>query len=143
LVFCLNSTPTVPFSSQVCSYSPQLPGNSQVGLCQYKGGCLAPPLSCLLFPFPSPPPPCDHGQPLHLYSLLLSAFATLLTPLPMHSLAPHHTRPYLNSSCSFYDHNTHHLYLFCLLVLFVCFVVVVVFEAGFLCVTLAVLELTL
>jgi hypothetical protein len=86
LVFCLNSTPTVPSSSQVCS-SPQLPGNSQAELAQYKRGCLAPPLSltflysCLSLVFcplvppfsPFPPPPlfsCGHGRSPLIYSLL-------------------------------------------------------------------------
>ena len=77
----------LPGNSQVCS-SLQLPGNSQVGLTHYKRGCLAPPFSLaslvsltlllLLAPHSLPPlNPCGHGQPLFLYSLLLSAFLCL------------------------------------------------------------------
>ena len=84
LVLCLNSIPTVPDSSQVCS-SPQLPENIQVGLAQYKRGCLASPLSLtLLFSCLLPLSLlslCGHGWPCLLYSLLLSAFLCLCYPL--------------------------------------------------------------
>ena len=97
LVFCLNSTPTVPGSSQVSS-SPQLPGNSQVGLAQFKRGCLAPPFSYplasllpLVSPFSHsffPLSPCGHSWPLLFYSPLLSAFLSLYYPpnSPLHAL---------------------------------------------------------
>ena len=93
LVFCLNSTSTIPDSRQVCS-SPQLPGNSQVSLAHHKTGCLAPPLSLLfssslafLVSFSSPISPCGHGWPL-LLSFLLSAFLCLYYSLnsPPHAL---------------------------------------------------------
>ena len=73
-------------------FTPQLPGYSQVGLAYYKGGCSPPPLSLSsltlsfsLVPYcallPSPLSPCDHGWPLLLYSLTLSAFLCLYSPL--------------------------------------------------------------
>ena len=91
----IGNTPSSWYS--VWTPSPQLPGNSQVGLAHYKRGCLSPPLSysysCFLLAFllpsfPLAPPiptflsplsPCGHGWPLLLYSLLLSASTTLLT----------------------------------------------------------------
>ena len=88
---------TVPGSSQVCSY-PQLPGNSQVGLAQFKRGCLAPPFSYplasllpLVSPFSHsffPLSPCGHSWPLLFYSPLLSAFLSLYYPpnSPLHAL---------------------------------------------------------
>ena len=93
LVFCLNSTPTIPGSSQVCS-TPQLPGNSQVGLAHYKRGCLAPPLSLTHLPLSCLLPPCAPPLPIPffpfsmwswplIYSLPFSASTTLLTPLPI------------------------------------------------------------
>jgi hypothetical protein len=76
LVFCLSSTP-------------QLPGNSQVGLTHYKRGCLPPPPS-LALPFllllsflPTPPVPSPlsfHVLMASLYScspLLLSLYLSL------------------------------------------------------------------
>jgi hypothetical protein len=75
LAFCLGSTP-------------QLPGNSQVCLTNYKKGCLPPPPLPLLSPFPHPPLcPGAHDWSLLLFSLSLS----LLLPLPPH---PHpHPHP--------------------------------------------------
>ena len=94
MVLCLNSTPTW----QVYS-SPQLPGNSQVGLAQDKRGCMAPPLPlALLLPclLPSLILLSSHFLPPSLqvamtgiyfsalsFSLPFSASGTLLTPLPM------------------------------------------------------------
>ena len=91
LAFCLSS-------------SPQLPGNSQVGLTHYKRGCLPPPpsldllLSSFSLPFLGsslPPSPLSfplsprvHGQPLLLYSLPLSAFLCLYYPLNSPPYAP-------------------------------------------------------
>jgi hypothetical protein len=78
LVFCLNSTPTVT-------------GISQVGLVQYKRGCLAPPLSFTLLtsclslapcapslPFPFFLSPHGHGLPP---TSLLSPSLCLSVPL--------------------------------------------------------------
>ena len=89
LAFCLNSTP-------------QLPGNSKVGLIHFYRGCLSPPPSltlasllllslALALPFPIPFP----SHSLHVlmamagfyfttlsFSLPFSASTTLLTPLP-------------------------------------------------------------
>jgi hypothetical protein len=83
LAFCLSSTP-------------QLPGNSKVGLAHYKRGCLLTPpsyfflLSCPLGLFPSPlASPSLHMVMASLYfstlalSLPFSASITLLTLLPM------------------------------------------------------------
>ena len=91
LVFCLDTTPKIPSYCHVCS-SPQLPGNSQIGLAYYKRGCLALPLtlvSLFLIPLPFDPlfPTPFHVVMSSLYfstlslSLPFSASATLLTPL--------------------------------------------------------------
>ena len=95
LGFCLSSIPQFPGNSP----SPQLPGNSQIGLGYYKRSfspllslcslTLAS-LSCLLapplIPSPSPLSPCGHAG-LYFstlsFSLPFSASTTLLTPLPM------------------------------------------------------------
>jgi hypothetical protein len=90
--------PQIPGNSQVCS-SLQLPGNGQVGLAVWKGLLAPSSLSLLLLllslgplfplsPFPSPLSPCGHSWPLHLYSLLLSAFLCLYYSLnsPPHAL---------------------------------------------------------
>ena len=112
LVFCLNSTPTIPGSSQVSS-SPQLPGNSQVCLAQYKRGCLPSPLSLTLLhsflsfascpllphlsPLPCPLSLCGHGQPPLIYSLLFSASLCFYYSLnsPPHALNKVYSIPYL------------------------------------------------
>jgi hypothetical protein len=70
MVLCLNSTPI----GQVCS-SPQLPGNSQVGLAQEKKGLLGPSsTSCLLNLLPL--------LPLALLILLSSHFLPPLSKSP-------------------------------------------------------------
>jgi hypothetical protein len=82
LAFCLGSTP-------------QLPGNSQVCLTNYKKGCLPPPPLPLLSPFPHPPLcPGAHDWSLLLFSLSLS----LLLPLPL--LLPSPPPPSLSFSAS-------------------------------------------
>ena len=88
LVFCLDSIP------QLCS-SPQLPGNIQVGLAHYKGGCLPPPpsltlafLSCLLAsPLSTFLPPPLHMAPWPASTSLLSPSLCLYYLLSSPSLA--------------------------------------------------------
>ena len=84
LTFCLNSTP-------------QLPGNSQVGLTHYKRGCLPPPpslvpscssplaltLSPHPFPISSPLSPLSTGSGPDFSTLSFSLPLLLLIPLPM------------------------------------------------------------
>jgi hypothetical protein len=88
LAFCLNSTL-------------HLPGNSQIGLTQYKRGCLAPPhslvpllvscssLALSLLPFPFIPhslpsvSPHAHGQSLFHYFAIHSLFAFLCVYYPL------------------------------------------------------------
>jgi hypothetical protein len=92
LAFCLSSTP-------------QLPGNSQVGLTHYKRGCLPPrPSLALLGSSLSSPiliplllSPHGHGQPLLPYSLPLSAFLCLYHPL--NSLATDSSRSTMPCRC--------------------------------------------
>ena len=113
---------------------PQLPGNTQVGLVNYKRGCLTPPpsltlasLSCPLASplseFPSPLSPRGHGLPLLIYSLQLSAFLCLYYPLSSPSLTSglpwkkggtvslitplrHNSKCYKTMDCLFTNHET-------------------------------------
>jgi hypothetical protein len=98
--FHLSSAPQLPGNSHLCpatgavcsllslplSPSLLLPLPLSLPLSLFLSYLPASSLSSCPFPFSThstPPPPCAHGQPLLLFSLLFSASTTLLAPLPM------------------------------------------------------------